>query len=426
MHAPWPEKDLNAFQSAIDEIIRDAPAHGNVCNFSHCYFPQNYDCENLRGAFEYNCSFLRATFYGSVDLVGVKLSGRTSFWQAKFYGDANLKGAEFSESVFFGPVQFFEKVTFAMTKFCGDANFLRARFSGGVCFTSAEFHGDAQFMEANFSGEVDFVLANFSGDANFRRAGFSRDTIFAWASFLKSVDFSYVKSGSVIFQDVNCLGPQQVRFHHVDLSRWSFLNTDLRRIDFDDVTWALTRKFLSHRTALFDELNVSSRKDDLASVERLYRHLKKNYESQRDYGRAGDFYYGEMEMKRRQLNAPGQIPFWLYRLMSGYGENYRQALAVLIGMWIVFAVLFVLIGYTDKEMGLSVQRFLTWNPSGLGETFADFARSLIYSAQSMTLFHEPNITFHSVWGQAVELLASILGVIQIALFGLALQRRFKR
>jgi hypothetical protein len=150
-------------------------------------------------------------------------------------------------------------------------------------------------------------------------------------------------------------------------------------------------------------------KEYLAKVERLYRHLKQNYESQRDYGRAGDFYYGEMEMKRRQLNPLGQIPFWIYRILSGYGESYPRALFWLIVMWLLFAVLFTVVGYTDE-----------WG------NHADLWRSLIYSAQSMTLFHEPKITFDNTLGQAVELVASVLGVIQIALFGLALQRRFKR
>jgi hypothetical protein len=279
-------------------------------------------------------------------------------------------------------------------------------------------------------------------------AKFSGNTHFEGAEFRQRADFYKVetaKDATVNFQWVKLLKPQQVFFHHVDLSRWSFLDTDLRRIDFDDVTWGtipsyisalrsrrwvrrwerrhLSRRFLLRllrlrlrltptRTAIFDEIRVPNEKvekDRLAEVERLYRHLKQNYESQRDYGRAGDFYYGEMEMKRRQLNPLGQIPFWIYRILSGYGESYPRALFWLVVMWLLFAVLFTVVGYTDE-----------WG------NHADLWRSLIYSAQSMTLFHELNITFHSAWGKAIKLVASVLGVIQIALFGLALQRRFKR
>jgi hypothetical protein len=324
LHAPWDGKDLSAFQAAIDEIIEKARQGSGVCNFSHCYFPRSYDCRNLKKAFEFNCYF----------------------YEAKFFGDANFVGAKFSR--------------------------------------------DAYFWEAEFSGDADFSGAEFQQRADFSKVQTAEDA-------------------TVNFQRVRLLKPQQVLFHHLDLSRWSFLDTDLRRIDFDDVPWGTIRRLLSRRTALFDELNVSNQKDELAKVERLYRHLKQNYESQRNYGRAGDFYYGEMEMKRRQLNPLGQIPFWIYRILSGYGESYPRALFWLIVMWLLFAVLFTVVGYTDE-----------WG------NHADLWRSLIYSAQSMTLFHEPKITFDNTLGQAVELVASVLGVIQIALFGLALQRRFKR
>jgi hypothetical protein len=305
---------------------------------------------------------------------------------------------------------------------------LEAKFSGGAYFLETTFSGDANFVRAKFSGETDFWKAKFSGDADFSGAEFSEDTYFGEAKFFGKIDFNTAefrqragfsgvetaKNATVNFQGVRLLKPQQVFFHHVDLSRWSFLDTDLRRIDFNDVTWGTIRRLWSRRTAIFDEISVSNEKvkvpkEYLAKVERLYRHLKQNYESQRDYGRAGDFYYGEMEMKRRQLNPLGQIPFWIYRILSGYGESYPRALFWLIVMWLLFAVLFTVVGYTDE-----------WG------NHADLWRSLIYSAQSMTLFHEPKITFDNTLGQAVELVASVLGVIQIALFGLALQRRFKR
>ncbi|MCL6642568.1 MAG: pentapeptide repeat-containing protein, partial [Candidatus Bipolaricaulota bacterium] len=276
------------------------------------------------------------------------------------------------------------------------------------------FFGNADFTEVTFSGDADFGQVQFFGEVEFEKTEFFKKANFYRTTFLKLTYFRYVqtsKTSEIQFREVRLPNPELVKFHRIDLSRWSFLDTDLRRIDFDDVTWGTIRRLWSRRTAIFDELGVSNKKvkEDLAKVERLYRHLKQNFESQRDYGRAGEFHYGEMEMKRRQLGPVGQIPFWIYRILSGYGESYGRALIVLLGMWIVFAVLFTVVGYTDE-----------WG------NHADLWRSLIYSAQSMTLFHEPNITFHNVWGKAIELVASVLGVIQIALFGLALQRRFKR
>jgi uncharacterized protein YjbI with pentapeptide repeats len=386
LHAPWDGKDLSAFQAAIDEIIKEAQEESQVCHFSFCYFPPSYDCQNLKRAFKFSCNFTGAQFAGDANFWGAEFSEDTYFWEAKFFREAYFLEAKFSKK---------KKARFGKAEFFGNTYFSEAEFSGEAYFWEAKFYGNAYFGGTKFFGEIDFNTAEFRQRADFYKV-------------------ETAKNATVHFQGVRLLKPQQVFFHHVDLSRWSFLDTDLRRIDFNDVTWGTIRRLWSRRTAIFDEISVSNEKvkvpkEYLAKVERLYRHLKQNYESQRDYGRAGDFYYGEMEMKRRQLNPLGQIPFWIYRILSGYGESYPRALFWLIVMWLLFAVLFTVVGYTDE-----------WG------NHADLWRSLIYSAQSMTLFHEPKITFDNTLGQAVELVASVLGVIQIALFGLALQRRFKR
>jgi uncharacterized protein YjbI with pentapeptide repeats len=423
LHAPWDGKDLSAFQAAIDEIIKEAREGSGTCDFWHCYFPPSYDCQNLEEAFKFNCDFMETKFSGYANFMRAVFSGYADFMEAEFYEYADFTEAEFpvhahfvkakfSRGAGFVRAQFFRSADFSEAEFSRYAGFIQAKFSGDANFGGAKFSGYANFQGAEFSEGASFSEAKFYGNAYFGGTKFFGEIDFNTAEFRQLADFSKVetaKNATVHFQGVKLLKPQQVFFHHVDLSRWSFLDTDLRRIDFNDVTWGTIRRLLSRRTALFDELNVSNQKDDLAKVERLYRHLKQNYESQRDYGRAGDFYYGEMEMKRRQLNPLGQIPFWIYRILSGYGESYPRALFWLIVMWLLFAVLFTVVGYTDE-----------WG------NHADLWRSLIYSAQSMTLFHEPKITFDNTLGQAVKLVASVLGVIQIALFGLALQRRFKR
>jgi uncharacterized protein YjbI with pentapeptide repeats len=460
LHAPWDGKDLSAFQAAIDEIIKEAREGSGTCDFWRCYFPPSYDCQNLEEAFKFNCDFMETKFSGYANFMRAVFSGYADFMEAEFYEYADFTEAEFpvhahfvkakfSRGAGFVRAQFFRSADFSEAEFSRYAGFIQAKFFGDAGFGGARFRGSAFFGRAEFSRDADFSGAKFYEHANFVEAKFSQETSFDRATFSQSTDFSHAKTkppGQVWFWNVSFSKPQQIKFHHVDLSRWSFLDTDLRRIDFDNVAWGtipsisalrsrrwvrrwerrhLSRRFLLRllrlrlrltpsRTALFDEIRVSNKKvkvpkEYLAKVERLYRHLKQNYESQRDYGRAGDFYYGEMEMKRCQLNPLGQIPFWIYRILSGYGESYPRALFWLIVMWLLFAVLFTVVGYTDE-----------WG------NHADLWRSLIYSAQSMTLFHELNITFHSAWGKAIKLVASVLGVIQIALFGLALQRRFKR
>jgi hypothetical protein len=51
----------------------------------------------------------------------------------------------------------------------------------------------------------------------------------------------------------------------------------------------------------------------------LYRALRKGREDGKDAPGAGDFYYGEMEMRRRSAPLGERWILWFYWLVSGYG-----------------------------------------------------------------------------------------------------------
>ncbi|MCL6642061.1 MAG: hypothetical protein K6T71_01890, partial [Candidatus Bipolaricaulota bacterium] len=88
LHAPWDGKDLSAFQAAIDEIIQNAPANNNICDFSGCYFPKDYDCKDLEKALKFNCQFIRVHFYNEVRFGQVEFSWDANFSLAKFHSNA--------------------------------------------------------------------------------------------------------------------------------------------------------------------------------------------------------------------------------------------------------------------------------------------------------------------------------------------------
>jgi hypothetical protein len=84
------------------------------------------------------------------------------------------------------------------------------------------------------------------------------------------------------------------------------------------------------RFQVYDEIlplatNESGRWDH---IERLYRELKQNHEDRRDYERAGDFHYGEKEMRRKNPDTPFLLKclLTLYGAVSGYGERYIRPL----------------------------------------------------------------------------------------------------
>jgi hypothetical protein len=78
----------------------------------------------------------------------------------------------------------------------------------------------------------------------------------------------------------------------------------------------------------------------------LYRALRKGREDAKDEPGAADFYYGEMEMRRRARPARetsrGRVEraiLTAYRLLSGYGLRAWRALA-----WLLVAVMVATIG----------------------------------------------------------------------------------
>ena len=109
------------------------------------------------------------------------------------------------------------------------------------------------------------------------------------------------------------------------------------------------------RLAVYDEIENLKRlkserdKDKAKKIkisfideERIYRDLKNNYQNDKDWERAGDFHYGEKEMRRKNPNTDLIHRFFLtlYWILSGYGERYLRPL-----FWTIFILLVSTFGY---------------------------------------------------------------------------------
>jgi uncharacterized protein YjbI with pentapeptide repeats len=378
----------------------------------------------------------------------------------------------FDPREFFDSKEFTKPVDFAGATFTAGANFIAASFTKAVIFSGASFMGDAYFRGASFTGdanfseatftkEADFSRATFTEGANFSVASFTAGADFSWATFKESAYFSWAAVGGwVVFQDIN---PQDeagrappfmgnfwklefqdrgvLRFQDVSLAHCTFTGTDLRRPEFQHVTWGSWRC----RQIIYDEVKLREKEkgkawhrgwfrsqvlpwlafqapyepppetpwgDRYGQVERLYRYLKINYLTEQDYKNAGDFHYGEMEMHRRASQWRWFPFYWynLYRLLSGYGERPSWAL----GWLAVF-----LVGLAALVWGLGLE---VGNPP----TLASFGDSFIYLLQKATL-QRP--TWAEPVGFGGKLLAGLSVLFipgQAALFLLALRNRLGR
>lgn len=192
------------------------------------------------------------------------------------------------------------------------------------------------------------------------------------------------------------------RSQDLDLSRFLFLHTDVRRVRFERVAWAGR-----HRHVVFDEETLRDHLGDGGSpsawspkhVAELYRRLRINYENALRYDEAGDFFIGEMEMKRL-ARAPGSSPgSWLrrngsllsaYRLLARYGQSPRRVGAWIAGLYTTVVGLELLSNLVDK-----------------GNWLADVQEAIVHGA--LVLLNIPS---------QPTALDRVFGVIALFLFGL--------
>ncbi len=183
----------------------------------------------------------------------------------------------------------------------------------------------------------------------------------------------------------------------------------------------------------------------------VYRALRKGREDNKDEAGAADFYYGEMEMRRRA--APQQrywerrhrgtataasiesAILWLYWLVSGYGLRAWRAMAAFLVVLVMAAGLFAFGGgfapstsATAVSPGVTTLPGSTNPPSTATTATADrsFGGALVYSARTvigLTREPQPRLTR---FGDVVQILLRILGPVLLGLGVLSVRGRVKR
>ncbi len=262
------------------------------------------------------------------------------------FTDATFEEADFREATF-------ERVDFRGATFIGKADFYKAKFKEayfpGATFEKAYFSvakfKEAYFSDATFIGKAEFIGATFIGKAHFVGTRFGV-AVFAYAVFYK---------------------PKEVRFQDVDLSNVCFTYADVTDVDFVNVTWAKKRSGLGSRLRVAEEELIGRWEVTYEGVAQLYCRLRRNYESNYRFIEAGDFFIGEMEMRRLNVDtrfknrAVKNGVLWLkrnlsllaiYKYLSLYGESYHRLTVLAISIILSFAAINWLTG--GYELGESL------------------------------------------------------------------------
>jgi len=520
MHSHDPEKSDEEFQVEFEAILQRA---GNgVADFTGFVFPS---AKYTKREFTPVCLFVGATFIQNADFSIAMFTQNAHFLDATFTQNADFNIATFTRNAHFREAKFTQNANFVVATFTQDADFRIARFTQDADFSIATFTQNADFSIARFTQDADFSIARFTQNADFREAKFTQDADFNEATFTQnayfngatltqSADFREAKFlGAAVFSEaifrgdkplkekkqeekllpgpIFCLAeflqPEKVRFYRTYLGQALFHNCDVSKVNFSSVTWrerkGSGKSMVLEEEKEFDLKAAADLRPEAGSpderhyrlIEELYQRLKKNYDEHTDYRTAGDFHYGEMEMKRLATRPPGKsIAFLLgslgearmnrvrswwhrrlslvawYKYASQYGESYARPLPWLLLVLVVFAGLYPLAGLelnkdaaqratataptqavaTATDLKLSYGHFGEFVKNYPGRKWvgrcAFFGHSLMTTLSvagfQKELKYEPSYP----WGRALALLELLLTSTLAALFFLAVRRQFRR
>jgi len=172
-----------------------------------------------------------------------------------------------------------------------NANFRNVTVSGEILFKSAVFNGDSFFDGAKFKDHVNFTKAHFFGYTGFNTVIFTKYAGFGEAIFEDTVSFK----GSKFFG--------QTSFENSTFQK----NTEFEESHFKGPVFFDRARFYGEvifYTVIFDTiLSVEDAYFRKPAVQEIVcRHARNNCEKRSDKHEADNYYYFEMEGKRKRKN----------------------------------------------------------------------------------------------------------------------------
>ena len=420
-------KDADEFNKGIKEIL---DSEEDLISLHGFYFPP--ESSDFSGqVFQNKMDFCNVVFPRDVNFGEVKFSGDVNFGEATFSGDANFGMATFSGHTNFIGAIFSEYANFRQTKFSGNVNFVVVKLSRYANFEGTEFSGDADFEGAEFSGNTNFGMAEFSGNTNFAVAKFLGNINFKWTEFSGKFIFVPDKSKTINFE--NTYFSDDIRIK-ADLSKCSFANSNIERVDMTDSTWIVDNN--PKDSYKIWEQRQGEPSSDWKELEGIYRRLKQSYQRFGDNDTAGNFYYHEMECKRQQLKGAKKL-FWdvFYKLLCGYGEKPFNVIWASISIIFAASLFFFywgiellgseVLNLTPRLINYDLSLNFQWVITNFGKVFNDWLECLYTSVITFTTLGYGDV--HPIgFSRIVASVEAGIGIIMTALFIFVFTRKMLR
>lgn len=401
LHQPGPKKDIKLFEETLKATIKN---HKNDATL---------DAIHLEG------THFPVDFLLRFETFNKYLEARDAVYHGKF---------ELSKSRF-------EK----------GADFGRSTFKRTVMIRGVVFEDITKFSRSTFEGKVEFNRVEFRG-VTFAGAVFCKRTAIRHSVFHDFTSFRFTKTpepdGFLAFFFNRFPSGRETWFENNDMSKVSLNESDLRFCRFRNVKWvqptwpATPRKCLADEFKNYEDKRPFSR--HLDRVRSSYQQLKLNFEESRNFSEAGDFYYGEMECRRKAMGNRRFLPnlTTLYWLSTGYGERPLRAGLMLAAVTIAWILLLMFGGLQpgDENSGYSNIHYLPRFDFSQTQPFInDFFHTFSYVREILLREEKSDRIFSPVigkssWidGNSINTIGFVIVYLQVLLLILAIRRRYRR
>lgn len=292
---------LNDGKILIAPIIKIVSSiFDGTVNFSECYFQKYVDLSKTK-------------FNGSAIFKGSIFSGGVNFILSQFGGSAHFYWTNFEGHVMFMEAQFSGLATFYNSTFKDDTLFIKSRFKEDATFEEAEFSKLADFSGSKFEEKAIFENSKFKGDAKFVGSRFGRFTNIRSCLFSKGLNLEGSFISTIFLQDAVFEKDSTVLLKYSEFSRL-------------EIPWNLIRDKLEYDGS-------------------AYLALVKNYNNLEWYDDADECNYQYHTIRRKEhLQGKKWVIDLIPWLFYGYGVRFYYPLIWMLGVFIIFDIIYVLGG----------------------------------------------------------------------------------
>ena len=253
--------------------------------------------------------------------------------------------------------------------------------------------------------------------------GFKLTGHFEYGNHLDCLDYD----PKILFSLVNFSQMKTATFIDANLERARFAYSKLDNVHFITPRWPVQ----DGRWIIYDELErFEGQRED--HIKDTYIQLKRNFEDGRKFSEAGEWFYREMECRRRILDAGTEgnaLVKWLtrnlfrlYKAVSDYGENLVKPFLLLIGLFLLWGVLYFYAGFGSGSETINYEFGFEYTDGAA----SDFITALAFSGGVMLLQFVKLAAEQPSPTPVLAVVQVLFTLILVPLFLLALRRKFRR